>query len=190
MALLSLTEMTRTLCLIVLLVVSAQHRVQAQAPGSEFDEYQVKAAFLYNFAKFVEWPSDSFANSADPIGICIVGQNPFGLTLETMMQGKKEGGRAFAVRRLPDTQQVSNCHILFISAAERKRTRTLLTALKGVAILTVGETDDFMALGGVIAFKRDGMRVHIQIDVQMAEQDRLKISSKLLSLAEIVKPQL
>jgi len=173
----------------MLLVALAQLSSQRLAFAAEFDEYQVKAAFLYNFAKFVEWPSGSFTNSTDPIGICIIGKNPFGSTLENMMQGKKEGGRTFAVRWLPDTQQVHDCQILFIGAGERKRIRALLAVLKGAAILTVGETNDFTALGGVIDFKLDGTRVHIQIDVRMAEQNHLKISSKLLSLAEIVKQQ-
>jgi len=110
--------MARMLSLILLL---GALQLSAQAPA--FDEYQVKAAFLYNFAKFVEWPAGTFASSNDPIGICIVGQNPFGSALENMVQGKKVGDRAFAVRRLPDTQQASQCQILFIGAGEWKRTR-------------------------------------------------------------------
>src|SRR6202051_3276005 len=106
--------MTRFLILILLL--SAALPLRAQETG--FDEYQVKAAFLYNFAKFVEWPAGTFASSTDPIGICIVGQNPFGSALENMLQGKKVGDRAFAVRRFPDTLEASQCQILFIGAAE------------------------------------------------------------------------
>jgi hypothetical protein len=91
--------MARMLSLICWLAGSLQ--LHAQAPA--FDEYQVKAAFLYNFAKFVAWPPGTFVNSNDPIGICIVGQNPFGSTLEIMVQDKKVGDRAFVVRRLADT---------------------------------------------------------------------------------------
>ena len=98
------------------LLLGAALQLSAQAPA--FDEYQVKAAFLYNFAKFVEWPPGTFAISTDPIGICIVGQNPFGSALENMVQGKKVGDRAFEVRRLADTQQASQCQILFVGAAE------------------------------------------------------------------------
>jgi hypothetical protein len=175
--------MARTLSLFVLLGAALQ--LSAQAPA--FDEYQVKAAFLYNFAKFVEWPPGTFANSTDPIGICIVGQNPFGSTLEYMVQGKKVGDRTFAVRRLPDTQQAGQCQILFIGVTEWKRTRSLLDAAKSTGILTVGESDDFTALGGIINFRLDGPRVRIQVDLQMAEHARLRISSKLLSLAEIAR---
>lgn len=177
--------MTRLLSLIVLLAAALQVRAEATA----FDEYQVKAAFLYNFAKFVEWPPGTFARSNDPIAICIIGQNPFGSTLEDMVQGKKVGERAFVVRRLPDTQQATGCQILFIGAAEWKRTPAWLEALKGSGILTVGETDDFTALGGIITLRLEGPRVHIQISLDTAEHAKLKVSSKLLSLAEIVKRQ-
>ncbi|HSR08080.1 MAG TPA: YfiR family protein [Bryobacteraceae bacterium] len=185
MALLSPIEMTRLLSLMVLLAAALQ--VHAEVPG--FDEYQVKAAFLYNFAKFVEWPPGTFAKPNDPIEICIVGQNPFGSTLEDMVQGKKMEGRAFAVRQLPDTQQAGKCQILFIGASEGKRTRALLEALKGAAILTVGETGDFTSLGGIVSFRLEGPRVHIQIALDTAEHARLRVSSKLLSLAEIAKKQ-
>lgn len=177
--------MALTLSLILLL--GAAFQLSAQAPA--FDEYQVKAAFLYNFAKFVEWPPGTFANSIDPIGICIVGQNPFGSTLENMVQGKKVGDRVFEVRRLPDTQQAKGCQILFIGAGEWKRVRALLDVLKGAPVLTVGETDDFTSIGGVIAFQLEGPRVRIQIALNSAERAKLRISSKLLSLAEIAKKQ-
>lgn len=177
--------MARMLSLLLLLAAVLQ--LSAQAPG--FDEYQVKAAFLYNFAKFVEWPPGTFANPTDPIGICIVGQNPFGSALEKMVQGKKVGDRAFAVRRLTDTQQASQCQILFIGAAEWKRTHALLEAVKIPGVLTVGESDDFTILGGIIGFRLDGPRVRIKVDIQTAEHAKLRISSKLLSLAEIAKRQ-
>jgi hypothetical protein len=181
----SLTDMVRMLSLFLLL--EAALLLSAPTPG--FDEYQVKAAFLYNFAKFVEWPPGTFASPNDPIGICIVGQNPFGSTLENMVQGKKVGDRTFAVRRLPDTQLASQCQILFIGATEWMRTRALLDAVKGTGVLTVGESDDFTVLGGIISFRLEGPRVRIRVDLQTAERARLRISSKLLSLAEIAKRQ-
>jgi hypothetical protein len=185
MAILSPSDMARLFSLFLFL--GAAFQLCAQAPA--FDEYQVKAAFLYNFAKFVEWPAGTFANSTDSIGICIAGQNPFGSTLEDMVQGKKVGERHFEVRRLPDTQQTRQCQILFIGAAEWRRTRALLEGVKIPGVLTVGETDDFTALGGIINFRLDGPRVRIQVDLQAAEHAKLRISSKLLSLAEIAKKQ-
>jgi hypothetical protein len=170
---------------LILLLLGAFFITDAQAPA--FDEYQVKAAFLYNFAKFVEWPPGTFASPNDPVAICIVGQDPFGSALEDMVQGKKIGDRAFTVRRLRDTQQASNCQILFIGAGESKRTRALLETLKSTGILTVGETDDFTAAGGIIGLKLEGTRVRLQIAPETADRVRLRISSKLLGLAEIAK---
>jgi YfiR/HmsC-like len=177
--------MARMLSLFLLMGAALQLRAQAKA----FDEYQVKAAFLYNFAKFVVWPPGTFASATDPIEICIVGQNPFGSELENMVQGKKVGDRAFTIRWLQDTQQANQCQILFIGAAEWKRTRALLEAVKSPGVLTVGESDDFTRLGGIICFRLDGQRVRIQVDLNTAEHARLRISSKLLSLAEIAKKQ-
>jgi len=171
----------------LLVLLGTAVRAHAQAPG--FDEYQVKAVFLYTFAKFVEWPPGTFANSNDRIGICVVGHDPFGSMLDDIVQGKKIGDRAFTVRRLPDTQQASQCQILFIGATEGKRTRVLLEALKDGGILTVGETDDFTALGGIICFKLEGMHVRLRVALETGEHAHLRISSKLLSLAEIVKGQ-
>jgi hypothetical protein len=181
--------MTRILTLLLLANGAFDLCAQASLPAAEFDEYQVKAAFLYNFAKFVEWPAGTFTNATEPIGICIAGVNPFGSTLEGMVQGKKIGERAFAVRRMADTQQTKGCQILFIGGAEWRRVRPLLDALKGAAILTVGETGEFTSAGGMIAFQIAGPRVRLQIDLETAEHSHLKISSKLLSLAEIVKRQ-
>jgi hypothetical protein len=187
MAFLSPVDMARLLSLCLL--GAAALRLCAQSTGPGFDEYQVKAAFLYNFAKFAEWPAGTFANPTDPIGICIVGQNPFGATLENMVQARKVGDRAFVVRRFPDTPPAGQCQILFIGASEWRRTRALLDAVKSPGVLTVGETDDFIALGGIIGFRLDGPRVRLQINLQAAERARIKISSKLLSLAEIAKKQ-
>jgi YfiR/HmsC-like len=176
-----------TFILILFLGTEIPLRAQAAISGPTFDEYQVKAAFLYNFAKFVEWPSGTFGSTADSIVICVIGPNPFGSILEHTVQDKKIGERAFVVLRLVDTKQAGRCQILFIGAGESKGTRAFLEPLTGAAILTVGESDDFTALGGIVRFRLDGPRVRIQIALDTAERSRLRISSKLLGLAEIVK---
>lgn len=185
MALLSMPETNVTLTL--LLFAAAAFQVHAQALA--FDEYQVKAAFLYNFAKFVEWPPGTFGKFNEPIGICIAGSNPFGSTLEDMVQGKKVGERAFAIRQLVDAPAPGRCQILFIGNTEGKRTRALIEALKGSGVLTVGESSDFTALGGIITFRLEGQRVRIQVALEAADHAHLRISSKLLSLAQIVRAQ-
>jgi hypothetical protein len=155
-------------------------------PG-QIDEYQVKAFFLYNFARYVEWPTETFKAANDPIVICILGQNPFGGALEQAVAGKVVEGRAFAVRQLSDIQLGSNCHILFVNSSEKRRFRSMAGRLKGSAVLSVGETPGFTADGGVINFKLEDGKVRFEIDVEAAGREHLRISSKLLSLAQIAK---
>ena len=159
--------------------------LHAAAPVA--DEYPVKAAFLFNFAKFVEWPADAFKGPEDPFAICVLGQNPFGSALEDVVRNKTVANRAFVVRDVSNAQQASKCHIVFVSASERKRFRSHLDELKGHPILTVGEAEDFTEYGGIINFKLKDARVRIEIDADAAERARLRISSKLLSLAEITR---
>lgn len=153
-------------------------------PG-QVGEYQVKAFFLYNFARYVEWPPQSFKAPNDPIVICILGQNPFGGALEQAIAGKLVEGRPFVVRRISDLPASGNCHILFVNSSERRRFRLAVGRLKGSGILTVGETHEFMAEGGVINFKLQDGKVRFEIDVEAAGREHLHISSKLLSLAQV-----
>jgi hypothetical protein len=158
----------------------------AGAHGQAIDEYQVKAAFLYNFAKFVTWPPESFQTSKDPIVVCILGPNPFGGALEQAVQGKVVEGRKLLVLQISDGKQASSCQILFVSSSERKRGRSIIVELKSSGILTVGETEGFADQGGVVNFKLNGNRVRLEVNIDAAEEQKLRISSKLLSLAQIV----
>jgi hypothetical protein len=148
------------------------------------DEYQVKAAFVVNFASFVEWPAAAFRGPQDAFTICVLGRDPFGHWLESLVQGKVVDGRAFAVRHVNDVPQVSGCQILFLCASERLRFRSILTDLKGSSVLPVGDTSDFIAEGGVIGMRLDEGRIRIQIHAQGAKERNLRISAHLLSLAE------
>lgn len=161
--------------------------VASIAGGQKADEYHVKAAFLFNFAKFVEWPPQSFKTQAEPISICVVGQNPFGSALEEAVNGKMADGRPFLVRALSGQQTAAGCRILFVSSSEKKRLHAILDGLKNEGTLTVGETDNFTSEGGMINFKIESGRVCLQVNVEAAEQAKLRISSQLLSLAQIVK---
>jgi hypothetical protein len=156
---------------------------QAQVSG----EYDVKAAFLYNFAKFVEWPAQVYKTPSDPIVICVLGENPFGRALEDAVMGKSVEGRKLVVRQVHDGKQSGDCQILFICASEKKHWRSILEEVKTSGILTVGETEEFTASGGVISFKLEDGKVRFLINTDAAEQAKLRISSKLLSLAQIVK---
>jgi len=159
--------------------------VGAGSGDRPIDEYQLKAAFLFNFAKFVEWPQQSFKSPADPVNICVFGSNPFGRSLEDAVNGKSVEGRKFAVRQIADANQVSGCQMVFIPSAQRKRGAELTIS----GVLTVGESEGFAASGGVIGFKLEGGKIKLEINVDAAEQRKLRISSKLLSLAQIIRTQ-
>jgi hypothetical protein len=146
-------------------------------------EYEVKAAFLLNFAKFVEWPAQAFTSPSQPIGICVLGQNPFGSSLAEVVEGNQVAGRAFMTRQISEAGEAAGCHIVFLGASERKRLGLLLVQFGQLPLLTVGETDDFLPSGGVVCFKVQGGRVRFEIDEAAAGRAGLRISSKLLSLA-------
>ena len=153
--------------------------------AAEIEEYQVKAAFLFNFAKFVEWPAQAFKSADEPIEICVLGPNPFGSSLDKAVEGKVVGNRKFVVREVRDAQQASECHIVFVSAAGWTRSRAVLGDIKKCCVLTVGETGEFIAGGGMINLRLEDARVRVEINPDAAERAGLRISSKLLSLAEI-----
>jgi len=180
MALLGHRNLAIRLALLALVAI----RTHAETPVT--DEYQVKAAFLYNFAKFVEWPREEFSSSMDPIGICVVGQNSFGRALDHAVSGKMVNDRGFVVRQIADMKQANRCQILFVSSSERKRYGAILGELRTGGVLTVGETEAFAEQGGMVNLKLENGKVQIQINLNAAEQARVRISSKLLSLAQIV----
>jgi hypothetical protein len=157
--------------------------------GSGDFEYEIKAAFLYNFAKFVEWPPESFPQPSTPMSLCVFGDDPFGGSLDTVVQGETLNGRRLAVRRTRDLPQARECQILFISASEKGRAAEALSEVRGASVLTVGEGKDFLDQGGVIRLFLEQNRVRFDINLDAAERNRLKISSKLLALARTVVPQ-
>jgi hypothetical protein len=165
-----------------LLLVINRPAVSGSEPVAE--EYHVKGAFLLNFAKFVAWPANAFKGPDDPIVICVLGQNPFGPALERAAQDAIAGKRSIQVRSIQTFQQLGSCQIVFASSAEKKRIRGIFDALQGGAVLSVGESEGFLSTGGMIAFKVEGEKVRIEINQQAAERAGLRISAKLLSLAQ------
>lgn len=149
-------------------------------------EYQVKAAYLFNFLKFVAWPGDPLADTHGRWVIGIVGENPFGDELTQIVAGKTVQGHELLVRRFQPGEDLHACHVLFISASEKKRLPSVLAALSGSTVLTVGDMDHFIESGGMIQFVMEEERVRFAIDVRASSQARLKVSSKLLSLARTV----
>jgi hypothetical protein len=153
------------------------------AQESSPSEYQIKAAFLYNFAKFVEWPPQAFANPQSPIVIGVLGKNVFGDDLERTIHNKTVNHHPFRCEEIHSLREATNCQILFISASEKNRFPRILKDLRGTNILTVSETDQFIQAGGMINFVIENDEVHFQINDDAAKKAGLKISSKLLSLA-------
>ncbi len=159
---------------------------QAGAQSEPPSEYQVKAAFLYNFAKFVEWPADAFADPHAPVVLGIVGEDPFDGLLEQIVAGKTVNGRNLLVRKLKPTDDLRNFHILFIGSTERKRLPQILVSLRESSVLTVGEGDRLNESGLTIQFIIRENKVRFAINLATAARARLKISSKLLALAVAV----
>jgi hypothetical protein len=155
--------------------------------GQQVNEYQMKAAYIYNFAKFVEWPEHTFKSDTDPMAICVLGEHTLFRTLEEALNGETIEDRKLIVHEVSDVQQALACHILFIGSSDLKYLRSVLRDLKTTGILTVGEAENFTAEGGVANFTLEGNKVRIEININAAGRQKLRISPKLLSLAQIVK---
>jgi len=151
-------------------------------------EYQVKAVFLFNFTQFVEWPTNAFPDARVPLTIGVLGDDPFGNFLKETVRGEKAGGRPIIVKHFSSAENLGNCQVLYISASEAKKVKTILAALKGRQILTVSDTVEFAENGGAIRFVTEQNKIHFRINLEAAKKAGLTISSKLLRLAEIVEP--
>lgn len=169
----------------LLLVVGPGLAVQT----SRAAEYQVKAVFLFNFAQFVEWPAAAAPDSQMPLVIGILGDDPFRGVLDETLRGERLGARRFEVRRYRQVTQVDACDILFISRSESERVAQALVGLENRPILTVSDGDDFAQRGGMIQFVTDRNRIRLRINLEAAQAANLTISSKLLRVAEIVRPK-
>jgi YfiR/HmsC-like len=147
-------------------------------------EYQVKAAFLLNFTKFIEWPPSAFQQADSPVSICILGGDPFGGTLDQILSGELVGGRKVVAQRIKSAPTPQACQALFVGRPE-KDVGKILPGL-GPGVLTVGEGESFLRDGGMIAFVIENRRVRFEINQTTAENAGLKLSSKLLSVAKQV----
>lgn len=165
--------------LLGLLLAGSGHAQDAQP-----SEYQVKAAFIFNFAKFVDWPPRAFADAKAPLCIGILGENPFGANLERTVRDKTLNNRSIVVKECGTLEEAKKCHLLFISTSEKKPLQEILDGLVGMNILTIGETETFIKSGGMINFFREGTRFRFEINDEAAKKAGLKIDSKLLGLGK------
>jgi hypothetical protein len=149
-------------------------------------EYRVKAVFLFNFAQFVDWPPDAFTDPGQPFVIGILGKDPFGAELDSVVRGETVAQRALVVERYDNIAQLHNCNILYIARSEIGHLSQVLSALAGRSILTVSDADGDEQTGVMIRLVNRSNHVRLQIDVGAAKAGHLTISSKLLRPAEIV----
>ena len=162
----------------------------AGGPAQRPTEYQVKAAFLYNFAKFTEWPDEVLPGEEEPMVIGVLGEDPFGDTLDETVLGKTVKGRHLRVRRVERISDgLRKCHIVFVSSSETTRLHELFEILRGAPVLLVGDTDGFARAGGMINFVLIQNRIRFEINVDAAEKVGLELSSRLLKLAKIVSDE-
>jgi hypothetical protein len=158
---------------------------QADSAG----EYELKAAMLYNLTRFVEWPPSAYPDPQAPIFLCILGKDPFGSSLTSLVLKQTVNGRLVLIRHPENDKAVRGCHVLYISSSERKTIVQIFSTLKGSSVLTVGEMSQFAAHGGMIQFSLEDQQVRFAINLDAASQAGLKISSRLLVLARIIKDQ-
>jgi hypothetical protein len=159
----------------------------SRADDVSTQEYKIKARFIYNFARFVEWPTSAFPSPNSPFVIGILGEDPFGKLLDQTVQDKSISGHNIEVRRFSHIEDIQRCQILFIGGSETGQLATILGRLKGKSILTVGESPAFLDEGGVINLSVEQMSVRFQIDTDAAKSAQLSISSKLLGVASSVR---
>ncbi len=164
-------------------LLAARGAVDAQVAAPEYD---VKAAFLFNFTKFVEWPPAAFTDEHSSLRICVLGQNPFGKALRVLMD-EEVAGRRLTLLHVDKLNNLEACHVLYISRSEGDRLPQVLAGLRSAPVLTVGDAPGFIDQGGMINFVLEGSKVRFDVNQEAAERAGLKISSRLLALAKHVK---
>lgn len=181
-----LTVLTKRTAVAFWLVAGNVMALYAQAKPPE--DYRVKAVFLYNFTQFVEWPPTAFQSSADSLIVGILGEDPFGKHLEEVIEGENSMDRPLVLRRFDTAEEVSGCHVLFINLPMREETFQILHDLQGSSVLTVSDQSGFLEAGGMIQLNSLDNKIHFQINPVASNAANLKISSKLLRVAEVVTP--
>lgn len=158
---------------------------QAQEP--EATEYEIKATYLYNFGRFVQWSTGSAAAKSNLFTICVIGQDPFGSALDTTLAGEIIDGKSVVAKRVSSPQDAQNCRILFISSSEGKRLKDILAGLDKAGVLTVSDIPEFSERGGMIQFVTVGNKIRFEVNLTSARDAGLILSSDLLKVAVAVR---
>ena len=150
-------------------------------------EYQVEAAYLYNFGRFVEWPAKGTLPQDSSFSICVLGEDPFGQALDTTLAGETIGKQRVTARRISSPQMSDDCQILFISSSEANRLNKIMEALDKSAILTVSDIPQFSQRRGMIQFVLEENRIRFEVNLTAAQRAGLTLSSELLKVATVVR---
>lgn len=173
--------------LFVVLMISAPQS-QTQAPHvATSSENEVKSAFLYRFVPYVDWPPSSAAAVEDRLIFCVLGDDPLAKSLERTVRGKSELGKPLAVRRLRSQGDATGCAVLFVGSSATSDLAAILSSVRSTPILTVGDADDFIRQGGIVLFYPEASKLRFEINPEAADAAGRKLSSRLLSLARIVR---
>jgi hypothetical protein len=159
----------------------------AGADGAVSHEYEIKAAFLFNFTRFIEWPSQTFADATSPIVIGVIGTDPFGAALANIVQGRHVNGRAIVAREVTSAEDARATHLLFVGLTKDEDIARLLRAVSGYPVATVGESAAFTARGGAITLVLQGDKVRFEINAAAAAQAHVRVSAQLEKLATVVR---
>ena len=159
----------------------------AHAQRPKPTDYEVKAAYLYNFGRFIEWPAKVTSANTNPFTICVLGEDPFGTVLDATLAGEMIGNQAVIARRISSSQMSDDCRILFISSSEAKRLNNIIDALDRSAILTVSEIPQFSHRRGMIQFVMEGNRIRFEVNLTATQHAGLTLSSELLKVATAVR---
>lgn len=157
-----------------------------QAQGAKPTDYDVKAVYLYNFGRFVEWPSSVTAKS-EVFSVCVLGQDPFGPALDATLAGETISGKGIAAKRISTPEEAANCQILFMSSAEEGRLNKIIEALDKGPVLTVSDMPQFSRRGGMIQFVVEGKKVRFEVNLTAVQRAGLTLSSELLKVATTVR---
>lgn len=155
--------------------------------AASFPEYQVKAAYLFNFARFVEWPKTAFETPDAPLVIGIVGADPFGRTLEETLEGKTVQGRPFRIERVQALEKISKLHLLFIARSEKDRVPEILAKTEGWPVLTVSEMDDFAKERGMIQLRVADQQITFDLNQKAIKKAGLIPSVQMIKIAKVVR---
>lgn len=178
----SFVKIKYSYCIIAGLLFCNSFFLSAQIPSRE---YQIKAAFLFNFTQFIEWPPNTFTDSQSPFTICILGANPFGSFLEETVKGEKAGGRPLIIKFCKTPDDIKTCQVLFVNFSDTKEQAAIIKKASGLHILTVSDAPGFITQGGMVRFFTKQNKMQFQINTDATKAANLTVSSKILRLADI-----